>query len=106
MKYPTGPLTPSLAALPQDVSLCSRRHPLVSIPSTLLSVCASIACTLLKSLASLFATPILCFQSLADSFTKIVGWRTPPLPRHSPLFTTFLLLFLRFAADWRTGAFH
>src|SRR5258708_33276481 len=90
MKYHIGPLTPSLAALPQDVPLCSRRHPLVSIASTLLSACASIACTLLKSLASLFATPILCFQSLADSFTKIGGGVPPALSRHSPLCTIFV----------------
>src|SRR5260370_18734273 len=66
MKYPASLLTPFLATLSQDVPLGSRRHPRVSILSTLLSACASIACALLKSLASLFVTPFLYFQSVAD----------------------------------------
>jgi hypothetical protein len=74
MKYPASLLTSFLATLSQDVPLGSRRHPRVSILSTLLSACASIACALLKSLASLFATPFLYFQSVADSFCKKPGW--------------------------------
>src|SRR5258707_14754587 len=39
----------------------------------------SIACRLLKSLASLFALPFLCFQQLAASLCKIPGvGYTPP----------------------------
>src|SRR5260221_11064082 len=73
MKYPARSLTPSLATLPQDVPLCSPRHLLVSIPFPVLSTCKSTACALLNSLASLFATPFLCFQLLADSFAKRGG---------------------------------
>jgi hypothetical protein len=71
MKYPPAPLTLCLATLLQNLPLCSRCHSLLSIPSAVLSVCPSIACALLNSLASLFATPILCFQSFTDSFAKI-----------------------------------
>jgi hypothetical protein len=74
MKYSPAPLTPSPATLPQNVPLCSRCHSLVSIPLNVLSACTSIACALLNSLASLFATPLLCFQSFADSFAKTRGW--------------------------------
>src|SRR5260221_3701654 len=77
MKYPARSLTPSLATLPQDVPLCSPRHLLVSIPFPVLSTCKSTACALLNSLASLFATPFLCFQLLADSFAKIGGLWCP-----------------------------
>src|SRR5258708_2671207 len=86
MKYAARSLTPSLATLPQDVPLCSPRHLLVSIPFPVLSTCKSTACALLNSLASLFATPFLCFQLLADSFAKRGGgWGVPSLSRHSPL---------------------
>jgi hypothetical protein len=79
MKYPARSLTPSLATLPQDVPLCSPRHLLVSIPFPVLSTCKSTACALLNSLASLFATPFLCFQLLADSFAKRGGGGVPRL---------------------------
>src|SRR5260221_5419838 len=92
MKYPVSHLTPSLATLPQDVPLRSPRHLLASIPSPALSSYKSTACALLNSLASLFATPSLCFQSFADSFAKIGGVGGCPaplpatrLPREGPL---------------------
>src|ERR1700730_15441177 len=84
MKYPPAPLTPSLATLPQNVRLGFSCPSLVSITSTVLSVCASIACALLNSLASLFATPVLYFQSFVDSFVKTPGGGgAAPISRHS-----------------------
>ena len=81
MKYPPAPLTLCLATLLQNLPLCSRCHSLLSIPPPVLSTCKSIACALLNSLASLFATPFLCFQSFADSFAKTGGWGCPaPFP--------------------------
>ena len=58
-----------------------KRHHTLSrswVPHTakLLNTHSSIACTLLNSLASLFAHAFLCFQSFADSFCKIGGWHT------------------------------
>ena len=73
MKYTSAPLTPFLATLPQDAPVGSPRHSLVSNSTPLLSICASIACALLNSLAALFSTAVVCFQSFADSFAKTPG---------------------------------
>jgi|ERR1700687_5057469 len=80
MKYPPAPLTPFSATLPQSPALPSRSHSLISRTAQALSVCTTIACSLLKSLGSLFASPVLCFQWLAASFHKTPGGGGYPLP--------------------------
>ena len=102
MKYPPAPLTPFLAALPQKAPISFRSRSLISQQGTPLSAHASIACSLLNSLASLFATPSLYFQSFADSFVKTPGGGVPcanfpPLvypERSSRGATPFLLAFV------------
>jgi len=78
MKYPPAPLTPFLASPPR----IGRRTHIPNEPRELKdhqpTLSASIACRLLKSLASLFAPRILCFQRLAASFAKIPGVGVPP----------------------------
>jgi hypothetical protein len=73
MKYPAAPPTPFLAALPQKTRVPFRSQLLPSRTAQALSVRTTIACSLLKSLASLFASPVLCFQWLAASFHKTPG---------------------------------
>jgi|ERR1700719_2665740 len=73
MKYPPALLTAFLAALPQKAPISFGSRSLISQQGTPLSADAAIACSLLNSLACLFATPLLCFQSLAASFAKIGG---------------------------------
>jgi hypothetical protein len=95
MKYSPAPLTPFLAAL-----CIRRRMPILNEQRERkdldpLTLSTSIACALLNSLAALFATPLICFQSLADSFAKIPGVGYPgrfcgtPAVRHpaNSLFT-------------------
>jgi hypothetical protein len=77
MKYPPALLTPFLAALPSKAPVSVHYRSLISHQGTPLSGHASIACSLLNSLTSLFATPVLCFQSFADSFCKMGGWGYP-----------------------------
>ena len=77
MKYSPAPLTPSFATLPQNPPRLFRYHSPVSYAAQTLNTYASIACALLNSLAALFATPILCFQSLAASFAKYRGVGCP-----------------------------
>src|SRR5882762_5999382 len=86
MKYPPAPLTPFLASPPRirrRTHIPNEQRELKDHQPTL---SASIACRLLKSLASLFALRILCFQRLAASFAKIPGgWGTPAaIPRCLP----------------------
>ena len=73
MKYPPAPLTPFLASpmvmrrrthIPNEQRELKDHQPTLS---------ASIACRLLKSLASLFSIPYLYFQSVAASFRKTPG---------------------------------
>ena len=73
MKYPPAPLTPFLASpprirrrthIPNEQRELKHHRPTLS---------ASMGCRLLKSLASLFSTPFLYFQSLAASFARIPG---------------------------------
>src|SRR5260370_930124 len=73
MKYPASRLTPFLAALPSKARISFHYRSLISHQGTRLSAYVSIACSLLNSLASLFATPSLYFQSFADSFVKTPG---------------------------------
>ena len=78
MKYPPAPLTPFLASPPRirrRTHIPNEQRELKDHQPTL---SASIACRLLKSLASLFAPRILCFQRLAASFAKIPGGGVPP----------------------------
>src|SRR5882762_8372127 len=73
MKYPPAPLTPFLASPPRirrRTHILNEQRELKDHQPTLLP---STACRLLKSLASLFAPRILCFQRLAASFAKIPG---------------------------------
>src|SRR6266404_8651662 len=73
MKYPPAPLTPFLASPPRierRTHILNEQRELKDYQPTL---SASIACRLLKSLASLFAPRILCFQRLAASFRKTPG---------------------------------
>src|SRR6267378_5314006 len=73
MEYLPDPLTPFLAS---PLSIRRRTH----IPNEQRelkdhqpTLSASMGCRLLKSLASLFSTPFLYFQSLAASFARIPG---------------------------------
>ena len=50
--------------------------------SRITSPVLSCACALFISLCALFRTPILCFQSFADSFAKTPGWGVPAVPHH------------------------
>jgi hypothetical protein len=98
MKYQPAPLSPSLAALPQRAPTSFRDRLLTSHSGAPLSRHASIACRLLESLASLFPSPFLYFQSFAASFRKTRGvWgtvflcdtsahsrRTPEVCTHAP----------------------
>jgi len=77
MKYPPARLTPFLASPPR----IRRRTHIPNEPRELKdhqpTLSASIVCRLLKSLASLFPTRFLYFQSLAASFRKTPGvWGT------------------------------
>ncbi|SRR6266404_1483510 len=63
MKYAASRLTPFLAALPSKARISFHYRSLISHQGTRLSAYVSIACSLLNSLASLFATPSLYFQS-------------------------------------------
>ncbi len=77
MKYPPAPLTPFLASPPRirrRTQILNDQRELKDYQPTL---SASIACRLLNSLASLFSTPFLYFQSLAASFVKIPGVGVP-----------------------------
>src|SRR5882757_2922962 len=80
MKYPPTPLTPFFASPPRigrRTHIPNEQHELKDHQPTL---SVSIACRLLNSLASLFSTPFLCFQSLAASFRKTPGvWGTVSL---------------------------
>src|ERR1700758_871213 len=73
MKYPPTPFLPALCIRRRMHILNEQRERKDLDP---LTRSASIACTLLNSLASLFATPLVCFQSFAASFPKTpgVGW--------------------------------
>src|SRR5579864_1668847 len=73
MNYPASHLTPFLPALPAKAPFASGHRSLVPHTAKLLNTHSSIACTLLNSLASLFAHAFLCFQSFADSFCKTPG---------------------------------
>jgi len=77
MKYPPAPLTPFLASPPRirrRTHILNEQRELKDHQPTLSD---SIACRLLNSLASLFSTPFLYFQSLAASFRKTPGvWST------------------------------
>src|SRR5882724_4208875 len=78
MKYPPAPLTPFFASPPR---IRRRTHILNEqreLKDHQLTLSASMGCRLLKSLASLFAPRILCFQRLAASFAKIPGGGVPP----------------------------
>src|SRR5882724_3237743 len=73
MKYPPAPLTPFLASplsIPRRTHIPNEQRELKDHQPTL---SASIACRPLNSLASLFSTPFLYFQSLAASFRKTPG---------------------------------
>lgn len=101
MKYSASPLTPFFAALPRNAPVSLRCHRLVTETGKPRSSISSIACTLLNSLAAFFATPLLCFQSLANSFAKTPGVGVPRMvlrdsariflltTHHSPLFPVF-----------------
>src|ERR1700686_1008893 len=85
MNYPASHLTPFLPALPAKAPFASGHRSLVPHTAKLLNTHGSIACTLLNSLASLFAHAFVCFQSFADSFCKIGGWGSPfHAPRIQP----------------------
>src|SRR5579864_3518064 len=73
MSYPTSSLTPFFPALPAKAPFASGHRSLVLHTAKLLNIHGSMACTLLNSLASLFAHAFLCFQSFAGSFCKIPG---------------------------------
>ena len=73
MKYPTSPLTPFFAALPQNSLHRLLAHSRVSRTAQALSDRVSMACALLNSLVALFLTPVVCFQELARSFAKTPG---------------------------------
>ena len=73
MKYPPAPLTPFLAALPQNAPPSFRCHRPVAETRKPRSCVSSTAWPLLISLASLFATPPLSFQSFTASFLKTPG---------------------------------
>ena len=77
MKYRTSPLTPFLAAVPQNSLHCLLAHSRVSRTPQALSDCASMPCALLNSLVALFSTAVVCFQELARSFAKTPGVGVP-----------------------------
>ena len=77
MKYPPAPLTPFLAALPQNARPSLRCHRLVAKTRKPRSSVSSTACPLLNSPAPLLATPPLSFQSLTASFLKTPGVGLP-----------------------------
>src|SRR6202140_4367418 len=78
MNYPASHLTPFLPALPAKAPFGSGHRSLVPHTAKLLNTHGSIACTLLNSLASLFAQAFVCFQSFADSFCKTPGVGVSP----------------------------
>jgi len=106
MKYPPASLTPFLPAL-----RCIRRKmPMLNLQRKQkdldrldpLTLSISMPCALLNSLASLFATPLVCFQSFAvcppqsggRSFLKYRGWcirriRFPRVTSHGSPVTAF-----------------
>jgi hypothetical protein len=88
MKHPASPLTPLFPALPAKAPFASGQRSLVPHTTKLLNTHSSITCTLLNSLASLFAHAFVCFQSFADSFCKIGGVGYPGsncgIPRVDP----------------------
>jgi hypothetical protein len=77
MKYPAAQLTPFLPSplcIRRRMHILTEQRDLKDLDPTL---SASIACRLLKSLASLFPSPFLYFQSFAASFRKTPGvWGT------------------------------
>ena len=73
MKYPPAPLTPFLAALPQNPPHRFRPHSLVPRTAKALSAHSSIACALFELSCRSFFNAALCFQSLAHSFAKHRG---------------------------------
>src|SRR5882762_2548903 len=73
MKYQPAPLTPFLASPPRIRRRTQILNEQRELKDHQLTLSASIACRLLKSLASLFAPRILCFQRLAASFRKTPG---------------------------------
>ena len=77
MKYPPAPLTPFLASPPRNRRKTQFPNEQRELKDHQPTLSASIACRLLNSLASLFSTPFLYFQSLAASFRKTPGvWGT------------------------------
>src|ERR1700687_2678166 len=80
MNYPASPLTPFFPALPAKAPFAFGHRLLVPHTAKLLNTHGSIACTLLNSLASLFAHAFVCFQSFADSFCKIGGGTPAAIP--------------------------
>jgi hypothetical protein len=73
MKYPSSPLAPFLAAVPQNSLHCLLAHSRVSRTAQTLSARASMSCALLNTLVALFSTAVVCFQELARSFAKTPG---------------------------------
>jgi len=71
--YPRASSSSALGRLP------SRTNSIGPRPTPTVTLDPSISCRLLKSLASLLATPVLCFQQLAASFNKIPGWVGIPI---------------------------
>src|SRR5437879_3304417 len=73
MKYPTGPINLFTSDTYEETRPSISCNSRLFIPTADLSALPSIACRLLNSLASLFATPLVCFQPLAASFSKMPG---------------------------------
>src|SRR5258706_8291111 len=73
MECPASPANPFSSDTYVEKRPSISCHPRFSISAAALSSSSSRACRLLKSLASLFATPLVCFQSVADSLCKTPG---------------------------------
>ena len=84
MKYPTSPLTPSVATLPEHPLRSCHSHSSISHPAKALTCTTSIVCRLLKSLGSLFEPAVVCFQRLAASFRKTPGVAYPRTAQSAP----------------------
>jgi hypothetical protein len=54
--------------------MLARQIPLLDTLPTTLTPLPGYSCALFNSLAALFRTPVLCFQSFAHSLTKTPGW--------------------------------